>query len=92
MRYHVRNSKGEELVCPSLPDLVALYKQGFLDDDDWVRPENSERWLRTGSFPALCGVRESRRDRRRVWALAALAAVAVGLVAAAARFLRRLGP
>ncbi len=79
MRYHVRNPKGQELVCPSLADLHALYSQGFLDDDDLVRPESSQRWTRAGNLPALRGVRESRRDPRR---MALLAAAALALVLA----------
>jgi hypothetical protein len=88
MRYFVRNDKGQELVCPSLPDLHALYNQGFLDDDDLVRPERSRIWVRAGDFPALRGVRELHRDPRRIWLLLAMAiAVAIG-VPALVRFLR----
>jgi hypothetical protein len=81
MRYVVRNPAGEELVCPSLSDLHALYAQGFLSDDDLVRAENASRWVPAGSLPALRGVRERRSDRRRVAALLAAAAlVALALV------------
>ncbi len=75
MRYFVRNPAGEELVCPSLSDLHALYAQGFLSDDDLVRAENANRWVRAGSLPALRGVRERRRDPRRMAALLAAAAL-----------------
>ncbi len=64
-RYLIRAPDGEELVCPSLPDLVALYRQGFLADDDLVRQEQSARWVRAGDMPALHGSREERRDPRR---------------------------
>ena len=87
MRYFVRNPAGEELVCPSLSDLHALYAQGFLSDDDLVRAENASRWVPAGSFPALRGVRERRSDPRRMAALLAAAA----LVALALMLLLRHG-
>ncbi len=85
MRYHVKSPEGQELVCPSLADLHALYSQGFLEDDDLVRPESSQRWVRAGSLPALRGVRDKRRDPRRI---AILVAAAVALVAALALLAR----
>ena len=78
MRYHVRNDRGEELVCPSLSDLAALYSQGFLEDHELVRPESSERWVPAGSLPALRGLREGKRDGRKMAALLA-AALVLGL-------------
>jgi hypothetical protein len=80
MRYHVRNSEGQELVCPTLGDLHGLYNQGFLSDDDLVRAESSERWVRVGNMPALRGVREERGDPRKMaLLLAAVLALALGL-------------
>ena len=73
MRYFVRNARGEELVCPSLGDLAALYAQGFLEDHDLVRAERSERWLPAGKLPALRGLRERRREPWKVTALLAAA-------------------
>jgi hypothetical protein len=75
MRYFVRNREGEELVVPTLADLHVLYAQGFLGDEDLVRSERSDRWVRAGSMPALHGVRLRRSDPRKFWMLV-LAAVA----------------
>ncbi len=75
MRYVIRNAEGQELVCPSLADLHALYTQGFIGDDDLVRAESSQRWVRAGAMPALRGVREQRADPRRVLFILAAAAV-----------------
>lgn len=75
MRYFVRNARGEELACPSLSDLAALYAQGFLEDHDLVRAERSQRWVPAGQLPALRGLRERRREPWKVTAL--LAAVAI---------------
>jgi len=66
MRYVIRNPDGEELVCPSLADLHALYTQGFLGDEDLVRAEGSLRWVPAGSMPALRGVRERKADPRKM--------------------------
>ncbi|HUK66503.1 MAG TPA: hypothetical protein VLV17_06710 [Anaeromyxobacteraceae bacterium] len=81
MRYVIRNAKGEELVCPSLADLHALYVQGFLGDDDLVRAENSQRFVRVSAMPALRGAREQRSDPRKVATLLVAAAVLVFAVA-----------
>lgn len=62
MRYFVKDSSGRELVVPSLADLHALYTHGFLGDDDQVRAETSERWVRAGAMQALQGVREGRAE------------------------------
>ena len=75
MRYFIRNAEGEELVCPSLADLHGLYTQGFLADDDLVRAETSRRWVKAGSMPALRGVREVRRDPRKMMLVLVAAAV-----------------
>ncbi len=69
VRYHVRNADGHELVVPSLSDLHALYTHGFLADDDQVRAEGSERWIRAGNLRALQGVREQRAESPRKVAL-----------------------
>lgn len=80
MRYRVRNSSGEELVVPSLRDLHDLYEHGFLTDDDLVRSERSDRWIRAGAMPALHGVRARRLDPRKLALLVAGAmAVAAGI-------------
>ena len=58
MRYFVRNAEGQELVVPSLADLHALYDQGFLADEDLVRAETADRWIRAGAMPALHGAKK----------------------------------
>jgi hypothetical protein len=86
VRYLVRNRQGEELVVPSLGDLHALYAQGFLADDDLVRSERSDRWVRAGAMPALHGVRLRRSDPMKLWLLLlAGIALAAGLAILAAR-------
>jgi hypothetical protein len=85
VRYHVRNGAGEELVVPSLPDLHALYAQGFLEDEDLVRAATSEQWVKMGSMDALHGVRTRRAAPRKVGLVLILAvalAVALGVLLA----------
>lgn len=86
MRYFVRNARGEELTCPTLGDLAALYSQGFLEDDDLVRAERSERWVPARNLPALRGLRERRREPWKVTALLLAASI---LALAMALLLRR---
>ncbi len=69
MRYHVRDVEGRELVVPSLSDLHALYAHGFLSDEDLVRAESSQHWIRAGKMHALQGVREQRSESPRKVAL-----------------------
>jgi hypothetical protein len=86
VRYHVKDADGRELVVPTLGDLHALYDRGFLADDDLVRSETSDRWVRAGAMPALVGVRLRRAAPRKV---VYLLAAAIALVAAFALLLAR---
>jgi len=88
MRYVVRDREGRELTVPSLEALHALYRQGFLGDDDEVRQETAARWVRVGAMPALAGERHRQRDPR--WVVTVLFA-AVALVAALALLLSGRG-
>jgi hypothetical protein len=79
-RYLIRNREGQELACPSLLDLQALYTQGFLDDGDLVKAEGASQWVPAGKLTALAGARELKRDPRKVLLLlAAAAALSLGL-------------
>lgn len=79
-RYLIRGPEGQELACPSLGDLQALYAQGFLEDGDLVKAEGASEWVPAGRLPALAGARETKRDPRKVLLLlAAMAALSLGL-------------
>ncbi len=92
MRYVIRDAEGKELVCPTLADLHALYAQGFVGDDDLVRPESSQRFTRAGTMLALRGVRERRVDHRKALLVLAAAAVLVFALALLARGARPASP
>jgi hypothetical protein len=84
VRYHVRDADGRELIVPTLSDLHALYTHGFLSDEDQVRAEGSQNWIRAGKLRALQGVREQRAESPRkvallVWGLIVLA-TAIGIL------------
>jgi hypothetical protein len=80
VRYVVRDERGEELTCPSLADLHALYRQGLVGEDDLVRAERSDRWVRAGDFPPLRGERARRAEpRQMLLVLAAAAALGLGI-------------
>jgi hypothetical protein len=71
---------------PSLADLAALHRHGFVADDDLVRQETSERWV-TARQLLGSGARRRRGDHRWIWSvlLAAVALVAALALALAAR-------
>ena len=81
MRYYVKNERGEELVVPSLSDLAGLYNQGFVDDEDYVRAETSDRWVKAGRMPALAGIRHRQREpgRFQLLLLASIVVVAIAV-------------
>jgi hypothetical protein len=81
MRYQVRDALGRELTVPSLGDLAALHRAGFLSDDDLVRQERSACWVRAGEMPALSGRRERRRDRTWLWSVLGAAVLLVAALA-----------
>jgi len=82
MRFDVR-SKDRVLTLPSFMDLQSLYRVGFLTDDDQVRRENSDRWLRLGDLPELRSMHLYDRSTQRrafgslVWLTLGLFAIAV---------------
>jgi len=88
VRYRVRDAEGRELTVPSLGDLAALHRQGFVGDDELVRQETAERWVRAAD---LLGPSARRRhDRRWLWS-ALLAAVTLTVALALALALRGAG-
>lgn len=60
MKFYVRNEHGE-LVVPTYGELRKLYEKQFIDDEDEVRREGSDRWIKAGQMPEL------REARPRPW-------------------------
>ena len=82
MRFHVRHAE-QELTLPSFADLASLYRVQFISDDDMVRREGSERWMRVGDLPELRALHLYDRSSTRrafnvvLWLLLGAFAVAV---------------
>jgi hypothetical protein len=67
VRYLVRDREGRELTVPSLADLRALHRHGFLAEEDLVRRETAERWERAGELLGAPGPRRRGGQRRWLW-------------------------
>lgn len=52
MRFHVRNQYGE-LEVGSYAELRTLYLRQFISDDDEIRREGTEGWVKAGAMPDL---------------------------------------
>jgi len=52
MRYFVRNQHGE-LTVKDYAELRTLYHRQFIGDEDEIRRDGSERWVKAGSMPDL---------------------------------------
>ena len=52
MRYHVRNEHGE-LEVATYAELRTLYARSFIGDEDEIRKDGSDRWVKAGAMPDL---------------------------------------
>lgn len=80
MKFHVRNEHGE-LIVPSYVELRQLYERGFISDDDEVRRDGSERWVRAGDMADLRPLRPKAWLRGNEFAWIAIAIAVVSLIA-----------
>ena len=81
MKLFVRHA-GHELMVPSFRDFQAMYRNRIIGDDDEVRREGSERWMRAGDLPELRAIHlydrgTHRWARQAMWLLVGLVALAV---------------
>jgi hypothetical protein len=81
MKYHVRNEYGE-LVVSSLRELQKLYGCQFIGDDDEIRREGTERWIRAAEMPTLKVVKPQPWLRGHEFAWLAVAICAGTLILA----------
>lgn len=72
MKVFVRHGD-DELMIPSFKEFLTLYRIKFVTPDDFIRRENSDRWVRVGDMPELRGVKDSQRMERHVSAAVWLA-------------------
>lgn len=89
MKVYVR-SDGGELACRSFGELQELFRLSLVGEDDLVRREGSERWVRAGDLPELRRLRQHQREERHflAWALLAALLVTLAMVLAAQLQLR----
>ncbi len=80
MKFHVRNKHGE-LIVPSYAELRQLYERQFISDDDEVRREGSERWVRAGDMADLRPLRPRTWLHGNEFAWLAVAIAVVSLIA-----------
>jgi hypothetical protein len=56
MKYLIRSEHGE-LKVQSYAELRTLYQRQFISDEDEVRKEGSDRWVKAGKMPDLRAIR-----------------------------------
>ena len=80
MKFYVRH-EGQELMFPSFKDFQSMYRMKFIGEDDLVRRESSERWVRVGDLPELRSIHLYDRNQRSftqiMWLMVGAAAVLV---------------
>ncbi len=86
-RYHIRNGEGE-LVVSSYAELRMLYSRQFIDDEDEVRREGSDTWVKAKELPDLRLIRP-RRWHGWEFPILALAICTITLVIALVVYLSR---
>jgi hypothetical protein len=74
MKFHIRNADGE-LVVSSYAELRSLYQRQFISDDDEVRRDDSDRWVKAGDMPDLRAARPPKywKGNEFVWLAVAIA-------------------
>ena len=67
MRYYIRTREGQELTVTDGSHVVMLFRQKFLDPDDEIRSEGSDRWRRMRDIPEYAAMmRAERADASRL--------------------------
>lgn len=87
MKYQIRTKAGQELSADG-QHIVMLFRQKFLDPDDEIRREGSEKWRRLRDIPEYASMMRSEQSdlARFKWIffvtalLACLAIVAAALL------------
>lgn len=86
MKYYIRTGEGEQLDVPDGSHLVMLFRQKFLDPEDEIRKEGSERWRKLKDIPEYAGMMRSEASDvarfKRIFMITAMVAC-LAIVAAA---------
>lgn len=66
MKYHIRTNGGDELTVADGSHVVMLFRQKFLDPDDEIRREGSDRWRKLRDIPEYAQmIRAEKTDMRQ---------------------------
>ncbi len=80
MKYFVKNEHGE-LVVPTYTELRSLYKARFIQDEDQVRKEDSERWVPAGAMKDLAILKPKPWQRNTVtWYYVGVCVLTLGFI------------
>jgi len=85
LKYQIRTKSGEELTADGT-HIVMLFRQKFLEPDDEIRREGSEKWRRLRDIPEYASMMRSEKSDatrlKRIFFITALVAC-LAIVAAA---------
>ncbi len=81
MKFQIRTRDGE-LTVGSYAELRVLYQRQFVGDDDEVRREGSDRWVKAGTMPDLQAIKPKPwlHGFEFAWLVAAIAILSLVLV------------
>lgn len=89
MKYHIRTNDGDELTVADGSHVVMLFRQKFLDPDDEIRREGSERWRKLRDIPEYAQmIRAEKSDLKQFRTIFVVTAF-LGLIAIVAAALFR---
>ena len=67
MKYHIRTHEGRELTVADGSHIVMLFRQKFLEPDDEIRKEGSEKWRKLRDIPEYAAMmRAEQSDVTRI--------------------------
>ncbi|WP_373047994.1 hypothetical protein [Vulgatibacter sp.] len=61
MKYHIRTGSGDELTADG-QQVVRLFRQKFLEPDDEIRKEGSEKWRKLRDIPEYASMMRSEKS------------------------------
>lgn len=62
MKYHIRTQAGQELTVADGSHVVMLFRQKFLEPDDEIRKDGSEKWRKLRDIPEYASMMRSEKS------------------------------
>lgn len=89
MKYHIKTHGGEELTVADGSHVVMLFRQKFLDPDDEIRKEGSDRWRKLRDIPEYAQMmRSEKADMKQFRTIFVITAFLACLAVVAAAWFR----